>query len=78
MPRYFFHVMDAKVTIDGEGTVLPNVHSARQEAIRTAGAILADGEASGGLMAECPWNMTVVDDEGRTVFTLAFQARNYF
>ncbi|WP_292429732.1 hypothetical protein [Mesorhizobium sp.] len=38
-----------------------------------------DGEeASGGMMAECPWSMTVVDEDRKTVFTLAFQARKYF
>lgn len=77
MPRYFFHVMDGKALIDEEGVDLPDINAARKQAIRTAGEILADGEASGHLMAEFPWQMTVVDDERRTVFTLAFQARSY-
>jgi hypothetical protein len=77
MPRYFFHVMDGQATIDEDGTELPDVDAARKEAIRIAGEILASGDAD-GLLAECPWHMTVVDDERKTIFTLAFQARRYF
>jgi hypothetical protein len=77
MPRYFFHVMDGQVGIDDEGTELPDADAARLEALKTAGSILAAGEAN-GMLAETPWNMTVVDESSRTVFTLAFQARKYF
>ena len=77
MSRYYFHVMDGHAAIDTEGTELPDPHAARLEAVRTAGSILASGEAN-GMLAETPWNMTVVDESSRTVFTLAFQARKYF
>jgi hypothetical protein len=77
MPRYYFHTMDGQVIIDDEGTELPDADAARLEALKTAGSILASGEAN-GMLAETPWNMSVVDESSRTVFTLAFQARKYF
>ena len=40
MPRYFFHTADGTHQRDYDGSELPNVSSARKEAIRFAGALL--------------------------------------
>ena len=45
MPRYFFHVMDGRASIDREGTELAGIDEARSEAIRTAGEILRQDSA---------------------------------
>ena len=75
MPRYFFHVMDGRASLDREGVELAGLDEVRAEAIRTAGEILR--ETSGSLWSGCPWNMTVADAAGDTVFTLRFTAYEY-
>src|SRR5215217_7267903 len=57
MPRYFFHVIDGRASIDHEGTVLAGIDEARSEAIRTAGEILRQNSA--GVWTGHPWQMTV-------------------
>jgi len=42
MPRYLFQVIDGRDIIDRVGTMLPGLREVREEAIRTAGAILRD------------------------------------
>ena len=75
MPRYFFHVMDGRASIDHEGTELAGIEEARSEAIRTAGEILRHDSA--GVWTGHPWQMTVADDTGLTKFTLRFSARDH-
>jgi hypothetical protein len=41
MPRYYFHIEDDRTDIDSVGMELPDLPTARNEAIRTAGEILA-------------------------------------
>jgi len=36
MPRYFFNVEDDRTIIDQEGTDLPNLRAAREEAVSTS------------------------------------------
>lgn len=74
MPRYHFNVEDGRSTPDPEGTELPDLESARREAVRLAGRLLDDDPAqfwSHGL-----WRVVVTDDAGRTLFTLDFRARD--
>ena len=73
MPRYFFHIHDSASLIDQEGTELPDLRSARDQAIETAGAILRENPDS--LWAGTPWCMEVEDEEGRILFTLDFALR---
>jgi hypothetical protein len=75
MPRYFFHVMDGRASINHEGTELAGIEEARSEAIRTAGDILR--QDSSGVWTGHPWQMTVADDTGLTKFTLRFSARHH-
>ena len=42
MPRYFFHRTDGGISIDREGTDLPDLDSARKEAILFAAETLRD------------------------------------
>lgn len=75
VPRYFFHVMDGRASIDHEGTELAGIAEARAEAVRTAGEILRHDIAD--LWSGHPWQMTVADDTGVTKFTLRFSARDH-
>jgi hypothetical protein len=68
MPRYFFHMMDGRATIDTTGLYLENEGLARFEAVRAAGEMLADDEMSIWLGNE--WIMSVVDEAGIVLFKL--------
>ena len=71
MPRYFFHVLDGRALLDREGTELPNLASARSEAVRTAGEILSEMDGS---WTGTAWRMSVADEEGIVLLTLDFMA----
>ena len=70
MPRYHFSVYDGVDIQDREGTDLPNLQSARQEAIRFAGEIIADEGRS--LSFGEDWRMEVTDTSGLLLFRLDF------
>lgn len=72
MPRYFFHVMDGRANIDIEGCELASISDVRVEAVRLAGAILAQ-EAT-GLTHGRPWQMTVANAAGDVVYSLKIEA----
>jgi hypothetical protein len=69
MPRYYFHVVDAKSlrssVRDGEGTVLSDEKVARKEAIG-----LAQDIATHGVHASGEWQVVVTDEEGNNVVTV--------
>jgi hypothetical protein len=70
MPRYFFSCDGALDFDDADGTELPDLSSARIQAIENAGEILRDGAEC---FAECPrWRMTVTDEQGQVMFRLHF------
>lgn len=48
MPHYFFDLYDREALIDREGLELPGLTRARQEAIRTAAAVVRDTSPGGG------------------------------
>lgn len=75
MPRYFFHVMDGRTVIDTEGAELDSFADVRLQAVCMAGEILSQ-EAT-GLSSGKPWQMTVADAAGDTVFTLRFEADHH-
>jgi hypothetical protein len=76
MSRYFFHVMDGKVSADTNGKEFASLAAARVEAAATAGRMLADMEGIGWHTGR-EWIMTVADDLGRVVFTLTFSANDH-
>ncbi|HVI30841.1 DUF6894 family protein [Phenylobacterium sp.] len=73
MPRYHFNVEDGQSIPDPEGTVLPDLESARREAVRLAGRLLDDDPAH--FWSSGAWRVVVTDDAGRTLFILDFRAR---
>lgn len=70
MPRYFFHVQDGQYDRDIQGTVLEDLEAARREAVRFAGALLAEHHEKFWDVGE--WSLQVADDEGMTLFQLTF------
>jgi hypothetical protein len=76
MPRYYFHVEDDQTDVDELGVELPNLETARNEAVRTAGEILRDGAAK-SLWTGKPWRMWVTQSpapSGFELFSLWFSA----
>ena len=76
MPRFYFHVEDDRTTHDQDGSVLPDIETARREAITVAGAMLRDGSGK-VIWGGKPWRMWVTDqpDAGsKPLFTLRFSA----
>ncbi len=72
MPRYYFHVMDGRALVDTEGTDMASLDEMRMEAIRMAGRVLSDD--ADRMSDRRPWQMTVADETGTTVFSLKFEA----
>lgn len=72
MPRYHFHVSDGDDVPDAQGTDLPDLAAVRVEALRYAGALLADAPEIFWSGEE--WSMTVTDADQLTLFVLQFTA----
>ncbi len=70
MPRFHFNVFDGITSIDQDGTELPDIHSARQEALILAGAIIEDSAKRSALGEE--WRLEVTDDAGLMLLRLDF------
>jgi hypothetical protein len=76
MPRYFFHIQEDESSLDDEGIELDDAEAARQEALRTSGGILRDGD-SARLWSGRPWRLWVTDQPrglGNTLFTIEILA----
>ncbi|MBZ9709493.1 hypothetical protein LB543_22495 [Mesorhizobium sp. ESP7-2] len=73
MPSYHFHVDDGALVPDVEGTELPDLHTARTEAVRAMGTMLADlgGDLVGGGHT---WMMHVTDAANVLLFSLTFSS----
>lgn len=72
MPRYFFHVTDGYSIRNAEGTELPDIYAAQDQAIRTSGEILRDMGAEFWNGTE--WALEVADESGQILFVLRFSA----
>ena len=72
MPRYFFHITDGHTSPDEEGTVLPDIYTAQEQAIRMAGELLREMHARFWNGTE--WTLEVADEEGKILFVLRFSA----
>ena len=69
MPRFFFHRADGGFDSDNEGTELPNLDTARTEAVRYAAELVRD-------RPDYVWNgkdfrVEVSDDTGMLLCTVA-------
>jgi hypothetical protein len=76
MPRYFFNMDDGRTAIDNEGSDLPDLKAAQEEALVTTADMMRGG---GGpdLWSGKPWRMWVTDQPGgagKTFFSLRFSA----
>ena len=70
MPKYYFHVIDGKALIDGEGTNLKGDDEAREHAVEISTSLL-----KGMLKAwpsELGWKVLVVDASRTVIATLSF------
>jgi hypothetical protein len=77
MSRYFFHSQDGDTELDTEGTELPSLRVARDEAIRTCGEILRGfprAIENGGMFRL--WVTDKPHGEGNTLFTVTVAAQN--
>jgi Domain of unknown function (DUF6894) len=78
MPRFYFHIDDGWTHIDQVGVKLPDLETARDEAVSAAGQILRDGAAK-NLWSGKPWRMWVTQSPLATekpLFVLRFSATN--
>ncbi|MGU3417012.1 DUF6894 family protein [Methylobacterium sp. D54C] len=69
MPRFYFNVHDGKSGLDALGTDLPDLATARTEAVRLAGEILRD-EAQ-HIVHDDDWRLEVTDHRGLVLFQMA-------
>jgi hypothetical protein len=71
MPRYHFNVHDGTSIPDPEGSELPDLASARVQAVRLAADLLREHRS---FWNEGEWKMDVTDGEGLILFSLLFLA----
>lgn len=72
MPRYHFHIEDGRSFPDHDGTELPDLESARIEAIRLFGGLLRDDAPT--FWNGDDWIMTVTDADQLILFSVNFMA----
>lgn len=72
MPRFFFHVNDGFSTRDHEGTELPDIFAAQEQAIGLSGELLREMGAK--FWDGTAWSLTVTDESGAVLFVLRFSA----
>jgi len=70
MPRYFFHTFNGSAHLDTEGTELPGLEEARQEAVKTVGEIIQGNGVDSWTGSD--WHMEVTDAAGQALFRLRF------
>ena len=78
MLRFYFHIDDGWTHIDQVGVELPDLETARDEAVSAAGQILRDGAAK-NLWSGKPWRMWVTQSRfanEKPLFVLRFSATN--
>jgi hypothetical protein len=68
VPRYHFIVRDGTSLDDPDGTELPDVETARTEAVRLVGGLLLDAPANFWSIRE--WHVEVRDHRGLALFRL--------
>lgn len=73
MPLYFFNIYDGYSSLDQDGTELPDIYTAQNEAIRLSGEILR--EEGGKFWNGVEWKLEVTDATGAVLFVLTFSAQ---
>ncbi|HEV2080482.1 MAG TPA: hypothetical protein VGR19_11380 [Allosphingosinicella sp.] len=72
MPRYFFTIYDDLVSEDEEGRDLPDVETAKAEAIKGARELMCEELRNGRLVLR-DHHIEVVDEVGKRVADIAFK-----
>jgi hypothetical protein len=72
MPRFFFHLYDDVIAQDEEGLDLPDVAAAREQALFSARALVAEQALLGSIKLR--HRIEVEDENGRPVLVLPFRA----
>jgi hypothetical protein len=72
MPRFFFHLRDDLDVPDDEGTELPDVESARQQALQDARSLMCETLATSGRIA-LDHTIDIEDGEGTVLDTVVFR-----
>ncbi|EQB33529.1 DUF6894 family protein [Sphingobium ummariense] len=70
MPIYHFNVQDGVSLPDEVGHELPDLETAKREAVLLAGALIR--ELGADFWQGDEWRMCVTDHDGRQLFTLLF------
>jgi hypothetical protein len=68
MPRFHFHQHDGRDILDDDGTILPDVESARLAATKAFLEMVRDHIPE--LWQDGSWSMTVTDGTGLALFSL--------
>lgn len=74
MQRFFFHLQDGRFTPDLVGSELASLEDVRRHAVQLAASVLA--AQNGPVWESIDWQITVIDEEGETVFSLNFHGHN--
>ena len=70
MARFFFNILDDRTPVDEDGTELPDISTARSEAVRLCGEILREAGACFGSGTQ--WELEVTDDHRIRLLTFRF------
>ena len=71
MPRWYLHVHDGAVAfLDPEGSELPDLAAAREEAIAAAREMLSDGMLTGE--NRLGWRFEIADETGAPLLMMPF------
>lgn len=71
MPRYYFHVFNDEVSIDEEGSLLPDLESARETALDGCRDLVCESVKKGHLNLD--HRIDVADETGEVLLRVTFR-----
>ena len=71
MPRFYFHVFNHETTIDDEGAELPDLESARANAVSAARDLICESVKKGHLNLD--HRIEVTDEKNARLLTVTFR-----
>ena len=71
MPRFYFHVYNDVIAIDEEGLELPDLETAREQAMESARELVCEGIHKGHLNID--HRIEVEDEEHNNVLTVSYR-----
>jgi hypothetical protein len=72
MPRYFFHVLNHIRTQDHDGVELPDIETARREALKDVDDIKRENFVMLDKNAWARWSIEICDEEGAVLLVVPF------